>query len=206
MSVIVYRAVAGEKGQGTSDEAPDASDDHAVRGSPDPARVGEVGSPAPSGASNTQPSVDGRFRVEERPAQGLQPPAIAQLRPVVTGEGGRPLPPWFRQEIVTGCRVVEQNEDGFLLRTIEMRDIDAERTADVFEKTTALRVRFEFFPRPDKPFDRPPQEKAIAAVSHLVEPIEQGKQYTIQLELTGEGLDWLRLLNRDQGRGVRDER
>jgi len=94
---------------------------------------------------------------------------------------------------VTACLIVEQDQSGFLLRNIEMRDIDAERITDVFEKTTSVRVRFDFFPRSRDPFAQE-QTAAIATASHLVERIEKGKQYTVKLEMTREGLDWLRLV------------
>ncbi|MFH1918625.1 MAG: hypothetical protein ABIP48_01885, partial [Planctomycetota bacterium] len=178
ISVILYRAVAGEAASGKS---------AAERGP----------------AAGALPSIQARFRVEERPAPGLHPPAIARIKPVVTGAGGRALPSWFREELVTGCRVVEQNEEGFLLRNIEMRDIDAERVADVFEKTTSLRVRFFFSPRSDQTFNQEP-EKVTAAASHVIDSIEQGKQYTIKLELTDEGLDWLRLLGKNNQSAATD--
>jgi len=161
------------------------------------------GGPGSSSISNhrssipTRASLEGRFRVERRPAQGLNPPAIAQVRPVVAGDGGKPLPPWYDEVLVAGCLIVEQDENGFLLRNIEMRDIDAEEIADIFEKTATVRLRFEFSRRSRDPFDA--QRRAvIATASHVVDRIEKGKQYTIKLELTKEGLDRLRLVAEDR--------
>ncbi|MFH1264207.1 MAG: hypothetical protein ABIK89_00660, partial [Planctomycetota bacterium] len=76
ISVILYRAVAGKAASGRS---------AAERGP----------------AAGALPSVQARFRVEDRPAPGLHPPAIARIKPVVTGAGGRALPTWFREELVT---------------------------------------------------------------------------------------------------------
>jgi hypothetical protein len=172
ISVIVYRAAEGAATAGS----PSGTDAAAARS---PGRA--VG------------SVDGRFLIEERPAQGLNPPAVAQIRPLITGEDGRPVPPWYHGEIVTACQIVAENADRLILRTISLRDLLAEKTADVFHQTKAARVRFEFSPRGDAPIGGPPKAP-VAAASCRIESVEPGRQYTVKLQLTNEALDWLRLL------------
>jgi len=181
MSVIVYQVVASAESHGASETSESAGDQSAGKAPP---------------ASKAATSIDGRFVVQKKPAAGLDPPSVARLRPVVTGSGGRPLPPWYHEEVVVGCRIVEQDAGGFLLRTITLTDIDVEETTDVYEKTAAVRVQFQFFPRSQSPFDG--QERAaIALAAHVVEGIEEGMQYTIKLELSKDGIDWLRLLGKD---------
>jgi len=150
------------------------------------------------GAAGAVESMAGRFVIEEKPAQGLNPPAIARIRPMVTGESGRPLPSWYHGAIVTACEVVALNADGLILRTIPLRDIFAEKSVDVFEKTTAARARFQFLARGDAPSGQPPKAP-IAAASYRIERIDEGKQYTVKLQLPQEALDWLRLLAADPG-------
>ncbi len=167
ISVIVYRAAEGVASAGTA--------------------------PAPTAPAEAVDSVEGRFVIEERPAQGLNPPSIARLRPLVTAEEGRPLPPWYHGQIATSCRIVEENADGLLLRTKRLGDVFTEKSAEVFTGATAVRVRFEFSARSDTPLEQP--EKApLAAAAHRIERIERGKQYAVTLQLTDEALDWLRLL------------
>jgi len=162
--------------------------------------VGAARSSADADAGGAVESVEGRFLIEEKPAQGLNPPAIARIRPVVTGEGGRPLPSWYHGEIVSACEVVALNADGLILRTIPLRDVFSEKSVDVFEKTTAARVRFQFLARGDAPFGQPPKAP-IAADSYRIERIDEGKQYTVKLQLANEALDWLRLLAADPDSG-----
>ena len=184
ISVLVYQAVEGAEIPGTTAERAPVDGQAAMEAAP----------------SETASSVDGRFKLDEKPAQGLKPPAIARIRPVVAAYRGRPLPPRFHEQIAIGCLIVEQDKNEFLLRTIEIRDIDSEKTTDLFEKTSAVRVRFEFFPRSDGQFDQQ-RRAAVAMASHVVERIEEGRQYTITLELSEEGLAWLLLLAREPDSG-----
>jgi len=163
----------------------------------EPRDASEPSEPADSrAAAKPTPSIDGRFTVEKKPAGGLDPPAIARLKLLVTASGGRPLPPWCREKSVTGCRVVEQDERGFLLRTITLSDIRTEEATEVFQKTTAIRVQFQFFRRSTSPFDGQ-EKKPLALAAHLIEAVEEGMHYTIKLELSKDGIDWLRLLVED---------
>jgi hypothetical protein len=177
ISVLLYRATGSGVAPGPS--APEAS-----------APGGPGVEPASAGAMD---SIDGRFRVDEKPADGLNPPAVARIRPVVTGEGGRPLPSRYHDEIVAGCEITEQNDAGLLLRSIRLQDVTVEKRTDVFEPAVAARVRFVFFPRTGSSVDRPPSAP-VAAASHTIERIERGRQYTITLELSKATLDWLHLL------------
>jgi len=185
ISVIVYRAVAGE-------DAGRSLADADAAGAPAP------GEATPAGAQATPPggaveSMEGRFAIEEKPAQGLAPPAIARIRPIVTGEGGRPLPAWYRGAITTSCELVALDAGGLILRTIPVRDLFAEGSVDVFEKTTAARVTFQFRARGDAASGQPPRAP-IATAFCRIERIDKGKQYTVMLQLPKGALDWLRLL------------
>lgn len=182
ISVIVYRAGEG-MGAARSSAA-------------DPAGTPTPGETTP-GAGAVE-SMEGRFVVEEKPAQGLAPPAIAQIRPIVTGEGGRPLPAWYEGAIRSACEVVAFNADGLILRTTRLRDVFTEKSVDVFEKTTAARVTFRFLARRDGTSSQSP-ETPIAAAAHRIEPIDEGKQYTVNLQLPKGTLDWLRLLAAEPG-------
>ena len=138
-----------------------------------------------------QGSIQGRFEVSEGPARELNRPAVARIRPIVSGIGGRALPPWYTQEYVIGCLIVEQDKDGFNQRTITLGDLSAEKTAEVFEKTAAVRVQFQFFRRSQNQFDQQGR-RMVATASVRVEPIQEGKQYTVKLELNNEGLEVFR--------------
>jgi len=179
ISVLVYQAVEGAGMPGTPAER---------------APLQKQGALEPASSWETESSVDGRFKVHDKPAQGLNPPAIARIRPVVAAYSGRPLPAWFREQLTVGCLIVEQDKDGFLLRKIEVRDIDSEKTTDLF------RLRFQFFRRSDDQYDQH-RKAAVPMALHLVERIEEGKQYTVTFELSDDGLARLSPLAREPDSG-----
>jgi hypothetical protein len=152
----------------------------------------------PAPAPQTPASIDGRVEATARPVPALRPPVIARIKPLVTGKGGAPLPPWLGEKLVTGCLVIAQDRDGFLSRPVELSDVDGQAIADVPAGTVAISVRFTFLPRWPGPSDQ--QGKAVAATGwYMIERVEAGNQYTIRLELSPAELDWLRLLAEGAG-------
>jgi hypothetical protein len=178
ISVLVYRAMGSGEAAAPSSAAASAAGRPAV---------------GPASAAGSRESVDGRFKVEQRPARALNPPAIAHIRLVVTGDDGRPLPLWYHEEIVTGCEITEQNAAGLLLRSVRLQDVTVQKSTDVFEGAVAARIRLLFFSRFDQRSGQGGKAPIVAA-SHTIERIEAGRQYTVTLQLGKETLDWLHLL------------
>ena len=149
-------------------------------------RIGEARPPDDATAVSGETVI----RVERKPATGLSPPAVAQVRLLVTAREGKPLPRSFKDDFVFGCVLIEQTAAGFV-RTREVPDVAAVKTSAVLEGTTAVRYRFKFFRRSGDPFDV--KHTLLAETPWHLQPIEPGMRYTIKLEL---GEDQIRMLRK----------
>ena len=191
ISILVYQTVGDRPGAGDSTPARVPVEPSATAGS---------AAPADPAAVRQGASIRGEFKVEQKAAQGLPAPAVARVRPLVVAGGDKPLPAWYQENLRTGCQILEENEQGFTVRIVDVADIDVEKTFDVFEQAAAIRIRFRFFLRSGNGYAQDRRELAVTN-SHVVKPVEAGKQYTIKLELTREALERLRALSADSGSG-----
>lgn len=143
-------------------------------------------------AANAVPAVAGTIRVETRSAVLARPPAIAVVKAVVVGDSSRTLPQEYRNNVLAGCLIMVQHQDGFV-RAIEVQDIEAAKSHDVFAGTAAVHVQFRFFRRPDDPF-HPTYVLLAHSAWQVIQPVEKNREYTVRFELGKEGLGMLEKL------------
>jgi len=141
--------------------------------------------PPPSEAPSAEKTV---IHIESKPAVGLNPPAVAQIRVLVVGPQGKPLPSSLKDQFVFGLEVMGQVAEGSL-KAKRLPDLDVVETTDVLQGTSAVKFRFQFFRRSGNPFDSRHPLVAETPWSDLA--IEPRLQYTIKLEL---GEDQIKLL------------